>query len=269
MKDRRFKVIKLLEQIGRLRLEMLHLLDFWYHCKSSLYSELTYKYDMLFGVLESELEEKKKLSAILDERINHIIRRYLKEEPIPINYLRNTFNLNFRIDSVGISNEGDVFEKIRSEHDYPDFHDDSSEQEFSDMYRKIVKKIHPDTNAESDFFHKFWNNILDAYSSKDMNRLRLFYYLICEELPEYDSDLNTEEDCLNSMISKYKRSVNLEKSKINMLLSSEPFVFEREMNDQSWIRERTLFIKSQIKAKDNYINKKRSLLKPILDRENP
>jgi hypothetical protein len=201
-------LILLYEELKKLRVELLYLLNQWYLLKFKIFPELIHKYDSLFGDLENRLSKMKSLSSKMELRMNQIITKINSKQKVSKSYVVNTFNLKFSSDTMLNlkPNNPDIFDIVSNEYLNKEIINCklNTEYEFSQIYRKIAKKIHPDLNGESDLFNKYWDNISDAYKTKNLCRLRLFYKLICEEMPDNFPDIRIEEAYLKTQINEFK-----------------------------------------------------------------
>jgi len=105
------------------------------------------------------------------------------------------------------------------------------------MYRQIVKRLHPDIIGETTNFRAFWDNVQISYSKKDIERLRMFYFILCEISNENDSHNEIEE--LKNFIEKQKKDNE-------NLKTQEPFCFENKLTDQNWIIERKNLLRNKL-----------------------
>lgn len=263
-------IVHLREEIRKLRIELLYLLNQWYHLKHTVYPEITHQYKSLFGELEYDLDDKRTVASNMDERVRQIVSRIRTNQAVPKAYVVNTFNLNFKKEKFNSVNADsrDIFEIISSEYEtklITDFFV-NKQYEIANLYRQIVKKIHPDINGESELYNKYWNNIQDSYKTSNLIRLRLFYKLICEDLPCKFPDLRIEEDFLKGQIKQYEKSILLEKQKLSRLQAEEPFCYLEKFNDQKWVKNRKALINSEIYITEQIIKRNKTVLKNILEK---
>ncbi len=260
------------EQIRRLRIELLFLLNQWYYIKSTIYPDVQHKYKNLFGDLIIDLDEKKMKAYTMDNRVREIISKINSKKVINHNFVLNTYNLKFDNKEYisTFSDNYDIFEQITKE-----FHkrfipecDVNTDYEIAQLYRLIAKKIHPDLNGENEAFNKYWNNIQDSYQTRNVFRLRLFYKLICEEIPEIFPDNRSEELFLKTQIQQLEKSIFIEKQKIQKIKSEEPFCYEEQISDFRWIRKKRYLLTEEIKKTEQIIDRNKSILKRILDNNN-
>lgn len=263
-------VLNLREQIRRLRIELLYLLNQWYHLKHNVYPEITHHYKSLFGDLEYDLDDKRIIADNMDERVRQIISRIKSNQSIPKAFVINTFNLNFSREKFSSVNadSNDIFEIITKEYESRLITDCATNRsyEIANLYRQIVKRIHPDVSGESELYTKYWNNIQDAYKTENVSRLRLFYKLICEDLPSKFPDMRIEEEYLRNQIKQYEKSISIEKQKLARIQAEEPFCYINKLKDHKWIRIRRELISSEILITERKIERNKSVLKNILDR---
>jgi hypothetical protein len=263
-------ITNLREQIRKLRVELLYLLNQWYHLKQTVYPEITHQYKSHFGDLEFDLDDKRTVANNMDERVRKIVSRIRSNQVVPKAFVVNTYNLNFQKEKFNSVNADtrDIFEIITSEYEtklITDFYV-NKQYEIANLYRQIVKKIHPDVNGESELYNKYWNNIQDSYKSSNLTRLRLFYKLICEDLPYKFPDIRIEEDFLKGQIKQYEKSISIEKQKLSRLQAEEPFCYIEKLSDHKWVKNRKSLISSEIYITEQKIRRNKTVLKNILEK---
>lgn len=258
------------EHIRRLRIELLYLLNQWYYLKNHVYPEIIHKYKSLFSDLEYTLDDKRNIAGNMDERVRQIVSRIKRKQEVPKTFVLNTFNMNFprtKFNSVNAETT-DIFEIVTKEFENSSIPqcDVNTQYEIANIYRRIVKKIHPDINGESEIYTKYWNNIQDAYRTNNLSRLRLFDKLICEEIPTDFPDIRIEEEFLRNQIKQYEKSISVEKQKLARVQAEEPFCYQEKLNDSKWIRNRRALINSEIYIAEQSIRRNQSVLKNILSK---
>ncbi|MBX3043304.1 MAG: hypothetical protein KIT33_13750 [Candidatus Kapabacteria bacterium] len=263
-------IAKLRNSIRELRVELLYLLNQWYYLKSTVYPEIIHRYKILFEELELTLEDKKVTAASMDERVSQILGKYQNNHIIPKSYIINTYNLNFskiRYNSTG-KEDIDIFEIITRdfESNIIPKNETNIQYEIANIYRRIVKKLHPDLNGESEVYNKYWNNIQDAYRTSNLSRLRLFDQLICEDIPEDFPDMRIEEEFLKNQIRMYEKFISDEKKKLARLKAEEPFCYKDKLDDSKWVAFRRKILSSEIYVAEQSIRRNKLLLKKIIDK---
>jgi hypothetical protein len=257
------------EHLRKLRIELLFLLNQWYYLKSISYPEVKHRYRNLFGDLVFDLDDKKMTAFAMDSRLREIIAKINTNKQVSQNYVVNTYNLKFNTQTHvnPVSDDYDIFEVITNEfhNKYIPECDINTEYELVQLYRQIVKRVHPDINGDNETFNKYWNNIQDAYQSRNLTRMRLFHKLICEEIPDEFADIRSEEFFLKSQIQQLEKSINIEKQKISRVKSEEPFCYEEKINDPKWIRHKRTMLSSEIKLTEQIILRNKSVLKKIME----
>ncbi len=262
-------MISLREQLRKLRIELLFLLNQWYVLKSVVYPEVKHKYRNIFGDLILELDEKKITANQMNTRVRDIIHSLNSHRKISKSYVVNTYNMSFKSSEINvISDDFDLFDAVSKEFSANSKYDCTvnNEYETAQLYRQIVKKVHPDLNGENETFNKYWNNILDSYQTSNLTRLRLFHKLICEEIPDNFIDNKIEENFLKMEIREFEKSIRMEKLILSRVKAEEPFCYEGLLDDNNWIKYKRNMLAKEIKLTDQVIERNKSLLKNILDK---
>ncbi len=251
------------DQIEECRQELLNLLADWHYLKNILQPQLLFTYDSIFGDLEEELNNKSFIASELDRRVEVLsikIRRGEKLTEKTINFLNMFVGRDVIQNSNEFNNHYNNLEngfKIGYNYDSCEIND---KYEIPQLYRQIVKKLHPDVSGDTDNFQKFWDNIQDAYKSRDIKRLRLFHQTLCKDVNFEFKDLKAEENALKMEIKDLEKNINSEKFKITQLKKQEPYVFQEKLNDELWISKRKRQLREQIFKIDRQIQHQRRLL---------
>ena len=249
------------KNIEECRSELLNLLADWHYLKNIVQPQLLFTYDSIFGDLEEELNNKSFIASELDRRVEVLstkIRRGERLTEKTINFLNMFAGASQSMDmNYKAQNPNQV--TFKTTYDYDNF-EVNANYEIPQLYRQIVKKLHPDINGESETFQKFWDNIQNAYKSRDLRRLRLFHLTLCKDY-DYDfQDLKAEENTLKLEIKDLEKNISIEKNKINQLKNQEPFTFQDKLNDEYWVSKRKRQLREQIYKMDRKIQSQRRML---------
>jgi hypothetical protein len=227
------------------RKELLDLLELSFNIQNVVLPELIENYDYLFGDLETEIIQ---ISNFLLE----LKRRYKLLVTISRNgYKINDFTLQFmdrmlehdseKSFTARIGNDNVKSEKIYDTLTEPKkaFTFINKKRELTDIYRALVKVLHPDINGYSDNFKRYWEDIQTAYKIKDLNKLEMYYYALCYESSYKTGTSKFEETDLKKQIRDLEIIIITEKDKIEYLKTREPFSIKSKLNDKIWILCRT------------------------------
>ncbi len=251
------------DRIEECRQELLNLLSDWHLLKNIVQPQLMFTYDSIFGDLEVELNNKSFIASELDRRVEVLsskIRRGEKLTEKTINFLNMYVgrNVNNTIDE-NISNYEKITNNYKVGYNFDGF-EINNNYEIPQLYRQIVKKLHPDVNGDTENFQKFWDNIQDAYKSRDVKRLRLFHQTLCKDIDYGFSDIRAEENALKMEIKDLEKNIFSEKVKITQIKNQEPYNFQDKLNDDLWVSKRKRQLREQIFSIDRKIQRQRRLL---------
>jgi hypothetical protein len=122
----------------------------------------------------------------------------------------------------------------------------NDQYDISYLYRQIVKRLHPDIIGETTTFRTFWDNVQICYSKKDIERLKMFYFILCREHKNNVEEVHSNENDLHNEIEELKNFIEKQKKDIEDLKIQEPFCFEEKLTDQSWIIERKNLLRNKL-----------------------
>lgn len=146
-------------------------------------------------------------------------------------------------------------------------------RQLQNLYRELVKKLHPDVNETQTEKQKLlWNQTQQAYQNGDIEELKTIKLLL-EDNGKYgrgkeESTDSSDGASKESALKKLEKTISLLKEKvfkimeyIKELKSEFPFTIEDNIKDDEWvsrknreISEKMEIIKSQIKDLKNVIN---------------
>lgn len=221
------------EKYFDLKGKLFELLDNWYFMHSILQPRLIFTYDSIFGDLEFELDKLESNKIELDYKIRSIrFDKHFATQPIKTDEATN--HVNREVNSMKyISNAG----KSAAQRDT-----------FTDEYRDLVKKMHPDVAGENEFFNQYWNSIQFAYKNQDREQISRFHFLICKS-EGIENENNYFE--IKKAVNYLELSIAREQRRLEQLKKQEPFSFEPHFEDSSWIEQR----KNTILKKINFLEK--------------
>lgn len=288
---------ELKRRIKECRQELLNLLYDWHYLQNILNPQIVFTYDTYFGDLEFELQKKSRVAAEIERRVELLSHKLRKGEKLtektiqfvnllvqreferryagftPSNSTTNTYHTKYKPAESFSSNSFDSpQDNVYGNFDNLDFDDTTynNDSEFTNtvhevpkLYRRIVKKLHPDISGETEAFVRFWDNVQDAYRSRDVNRLRMFHQTLCAEDEKIYNDNKIEENSLRSEISQLEVNIAKEKKKISMLKQQEPFIYETKLNDLRWVERRQSWLKERLFQIDRRIQINKRMLRQL------
>jgi len=244
--------------LERLRLELkecrnklLDIMSEWDHINNEIQPRLVFEYNNLFGNIEDEIHSKNSVNTKLERKLELLSIKASRGEKITQKTIEIIERLVDR-DSIENSSSArctftlspsqDIFERLSA---IGKLGQDST-GDLSFYYRAVVKKLHPDMEGQTDLFKRYWDSVVEAYKSKDLNKLKIFYKLICEDESIY---LELDEDSqrkLQKEIFDLKMHIQVETRKIKRTIEDEPFCYAENLNDKSWIIKRRMHLNEKL-----------------------
>lgn len=270
-------ILNLKEKLNSLRNELLGLLDNWHYFHSDVYQKIMFSYDNVFGDLEFEIENKSQSCDELERRVEILSLKMRKGEKLTEKTIKFVDLILEREKTRNSRTAESHFTEINKPQFETSHSQSNSNSEISDLncevndkyeiinlYRQVVKKLHPDVVGETEIFKKFWDNIQNAYKSQDIDRIRLFYQTLCEEDDVQNmSDRRNAENVLKNKIHEIEQNIVKQKRKIEQLKRQEPFVFEEKLNDKLWIAQRKNKLREKLFQIDRRIHHNKRMLNSI------
>lgn len=257
--DKTQTIDELKQHINHHREELLSIMQDFHYTQNVLEPELNFQYETHFGKLETALEKKKEEEEILRKKYDLINKKQNKGEEITTKTIKH-------VEQIVLS-ELELKKRLRINRineERKRILNSQQEEKLPKLYRDLVKLLHPDMNNESDLFHKFWYNVQDAYKSKDIHRLQLFYETLCaEKRRKYYEDQIKEELALRNELRQLKMNIGVEKRRLERLKKNEPFSLSQKLKDSNWIKIRQNRIRQTIYNLENSIKVTQRMLETI------
>ncbi|MGE5479675.1 MAG: hypothetical protein ACM3U1_04510 [Chloroflexota bacterium] len=270
--DPRISVLK--DKLEAARRELLGLLAQRDYSMRVRRQEILTGYESYFGDIESELDQKCKISWALDKE-SEIIAAHVRSgsslSRMEVEALRESLKteaenwaganlFSFDRDEIAKSGSSSFGKSVNNpdERAFP-VCEVSREYELQQNYRALVKALHPDAGGETELFRNYWQLVQNAYKARDARSLRLY----CENLlpPERKfANKRDEEISLQTQLSQAECDIRREREKLENLRYSKPFCFEGRLKDPTWrarhmrsLRDRLFFLDRQISIKRRHI----------------
>ena len=149
-------------RLGGLKSQALELLDVWHRYHTDERSRIMFVYDNIFGDLEEELDNKAESAALLERKLELINLKIRKGEKLTGTSLkfvdsvlqkernrRNTdSNPAQRVQERASNNSDSYASKLNLECEVNDAY------ELPQLYRQLVKKLHPDISGDTEYFQR-------------------------------------------------------------------------------------------------------------------
>lgn len=140
---------------------------------------------------------------------------------------------------------------------------DEETKEFKSLYKKLVKRLHPDLSEFSEKNKILWLRTCDAYQNGDLDELRA---LICIVQNEEDDENCLEGNPLiiDDKINKLQQVFYNINNQIKEIHNTFPFTIEKEINDTIWVQNKVGEILENINMLKNYREKLNVVLSEFL-----
>lgn len=273
---------QLRKRIRECREDLLGLLDEWHYLKNVVQPRIMFVYENIFGDIETDIQVRTRLASEIERRVELLslkLRRGEKLNDKTIRFINTVVQKEFeRYNGLRSSNNGYAEHKpprngnsnngTASNRTYFDIEKEKWENSYEapHLYRKLVKKLHPDVSGETEVFKKYWENVQEAYQTSNMQRLKLFWKTLCSVDERRHQDPESEEAALRTEIRDLEINIEAEKRKIERLKNQEPFVFEDKLSDKDWVRKRLHRLKEKVFQLDRQINFQRRMLSTLAGR---
>lgn len=247
------KISEYEDKVTKLKQELLYLVEQWQDLRDDVHPRLMYAYDTLFGSLEFELKKRKQLAKDNSRKleiINCKLSKGEKIDPESLDFIHNKIDFDNQQSkkknkNTRINDFFDSYDKKGISSLIPSC-EVNDKYELVQIYRDLVKRIHPDVNGNSYNFRRYWHSIQSSYKNSNLSRLRLYHQTLC---PNEYKQIKEKSAVLNSLDFQMKElidSIRKEKNKIQKIREKEPFNLESKFYNEKWINNRRKFLKDKI-----------------------
>lgn len=255
-------ITNLKSRIADCKYQLLNILEEWYHLQNVIQPKLIFTYESLFGQLENELRIKNQVAYELDKRVELLSIKIRKGEKISESTIKFV-EIMIEKESERIKRLGNHSQNYNVNNSIPNCSVNDN-YEIPQIYRKLVKRLHPDAvGEESPEYKKFWDHIQVAYQNRDSLRLRLYAQTLLNNEDTGIQDIHSERIKLNTEIRELEINIINAKNKLNMLKREEPFNLENKLNDHIWVATKQRNLKEKIFYLDRKIDYKERMLKSL------
>ena len=244
------RIEELKQVIANIKNDLWNLLDEYYYYTNIVHSQIMFEYDSIFGEIEEQIQEKDKLAKELEYKIKSLSSQR-----------KRTTQINQKFSSN--DNHSLATTKSTTTYYVPNCKV-NEEYEAQQLYRQIVKKLHPDVAGITPEFNRFWNNIQDSYKTTDVQRLRIFYQTIVNkhETNSFNNQ-NREETALRTELKDLEYNLMKLKNRLKQIQNQEPYVFKEKLKDKIWIATRKQKLMLKLFQIDNEILSRKKTLRNL------
>lgn len=119
-------------------------------------------------------------------------------------------------------------------------------RKISDLYRKLVKKLHPDVNPELYELNKtLWDQVQEAYIRTDTESLETLW-LIAQGIVENSGEPMTSMEQLQQKEDALRKSIKDTGALIETITFRHPYILKDKLADRRWVAGEQNSIKKEI-----------------------
>ena len=212
-------------------------------------------YDRLFGELESKRQQLALEAAEIFRRVELLTIKVSRGENLTqevidlINMVVDKEYEKFKqrvkdsLNTSAIGRENNARKKVA----------DASEDDLVSMYRTLAKQLHPDSASETEDSIAAWHSVQEAYQERNAERLRTLLMMYSNDNQASPSESWTLERWQREERELSAR-LRLDKRSLNRVLSQEPLIIAKELEDDAWIARHRDELLTDIIARKNEID---------------
>jgi len=135
--------------------------------------------------------------------------------------------------------------------------DATDDAELVNMYRSLVKKLHPDATGEDGVDESYWHRVQTAYKERNVSQLRALLSVVGAADVDDAHTAMWDLERWQREVETLERRRDVEERKLRRLRTQEPFVHETELDDEAWRTAHTRELQSAIDDKEREIAENR------------
>lgn len=251
IKEKREKLNLLKDKLAELIFRKDHLL---FTKKKNLEALYTLK----IGKHEYELLETECMEARLKRKIELMQLKINKGLKIDLEKIENILDKEYKKWEEEIKKKVD--EVMEADNRLKSLLSEEDSKKLRDIYRKLVKILHPDINKDISGREKIlWQRLQDAYKNGDLEEIKLI-----EMLAEKEGGIEEKVKDLDNIIRDYEKKISKLSDEIIEILSGFPFDIEENLKDKNWIKDRVEEYKGKIREKKEHIKNLKQVIDDII-----
>ncbi|MCK5794462.1 MAG: hypothetical protein KAH12_07135, partial [Anaerolineales bacterium] len=135
-----------------------------------------------------------------------------------------------------------------------------------DLYRKLVKILHPDVNPVIYASNKsLWRQVQDAYRKGDLGGLKALW-MVARDLDQAESEAPSSMEILLKMEDDLKKSIQNLRSGIARITSGHPYTLKENLEDIIWVEDQQKMLKKVISELSVQNSKFRILAEQVINK---
>lgn len=234
-------------------------LEEWHRLSTVVRPQLNAAYETYFGELERQLQIAAVASSELARRVELLSIKVSRGERLTSEIIR-------LINTVVDKEYARYHRRLREAFDMTSDErnraaasriDATDDAELVNMYRSLVKKLHPDATGEDATDSSYWHRVQTAYKDRNVSQLRALLSLVGGIDVDEAHTASWDLERWQREVETLERRRDVEERKLRRLRSQEPFVHEAELDNESWRASHTRELQLAINEKEREIAENR------------
>lgn len=219
----------------RLREKLLRLILEKDELVNTIIPNIETEYQLLIGYLayekfclQTEINKSKRIIDIIQTAINH-------GDPVAMAVVEKRLEMEFREWEERLKEHLKKIETARVMESSRLSLKES--RKICELYRKLVKKLHPDVNPELYARNKnLWGQVQDAYGRGDTGSLKALW-MIAQDLGQGEAGTPSTMELLRQKENDFNRGIQTLKSIIIAITSGHPYILKDKLTNRSWVEQ--------------------------------
>lgn len=257
MRDARY--VMALEKYGLLKASFSRLFAERDHLIGTVKKNIEALYIIKIGKDKTKLFELQCAAARLKRKIELIQTMRNHAEEVDLESIEHTLDQEYAAWETQI---GSLIEKLKnSKKRLSNLMPGEKSVKFQKLYRKLVKKLHPDINISQHAYEKaLWNRLTAAYASGDIEEMETIEILLENDDKSEETAFDTTEK-IDREIEKIKEKIKAMIAEMDAANADFPLNIKDQINDPVWTAQQNKETNDEIKKVKQHIKD----LKTVVD----
>jgi hypothetical protein len=237
--DKKERVTALLNEVAELYEKREYMINYERDMLTALYTGLIGRWQYELFKLETQVKKLKRTSELIQAQLN-------RGERVNMKVIERIVEKEFEDQQRKLDQQ---LEQLKKAHEWLEAPILEAEEaaELKDLYRTLMKRLHPDWNpTQTEQEKELFMRAKAAYNSGDLQELRNILLMCDRKLPTED----LTPDAAEEQIAKLEQSIRDLQSRIDQLNASFPFDHREKLEDNKWVEEEQARLQERIRQLD-------------------
>lgn len=232
---------------GRIRVAV----DEWHQRSTVERPRLAALYDRYFGALERDYQRLAVQTAELFRRVELLSIKVARGERLTADIIENVNRVVDKEYARFHRRLHEAFDMTSEQRnaEAAEHSGQHNDDELVKTYRVLVKKLHPDAVGQAEDVDPLWQQVQDAYTSRNLQHLRSILSMLEADVSNDQTTQGWSIERLQREVGRLTSRLDMELRKLTRLRASEPLSLADNLDDAAWRDAHELDLRARLVAK--------------------